>query len=162
MKCLSYKLSPKQMYTNLERCNLKLQLTISRQQPGQQRVCSVIQWCLTLCNPMDYIAHQAPLSMEFSRQVYWSGLPCPPPGDFSNPGIKPAAPALQVDSLPLSHQGSPRSTWRNIKNIVLHERSQSQKDTYYINCNYVKNRQIHTHRKQISGCQGLEGQRNRE
>ena len=93
------------------------------------------------------IACQAPLSMEFSRQEYWSGLPCPPPGDFSNPGIKPAAPALQVDSLPLSHQGSPRSTWRNIKNIVLHERSQSQKDTYYINCNYVKNRQIHTHRK---------------
>ena len=78
------------------------------------------------------IACQAPLSMEFSRQEYWSGLPCPPPGDFSNPGIKPAAPALQVDSLPLSHQGSPRSTWRNIKNIVLHERSQSQKDTYYI------------------------------
>ena len=77
-------------------------------------------------------ACQAPLSMEFSRQEYWSGLPCPPPGDFSNPGIKPAAPALQVDSLPLSHQGSPCSTWRNIKNIVLHERSQSQKDTYYI------------------------------
>ena len=35
------------------------------------------------------IAHQAPLSMEFSRQEYWSGLPCPPPGDLPNPGIKP-------------------------------------------------------------------------
>ena len=36
-------------------------------------------------------AHQAPLSMEFSRQEYWSGLPCPPPGDLPNPGIKPAS-----------------------------------------------------------------------
>jgi len=34
------------------------------------------------------IAHQAPLSMEFSRQEYWSGLPCPPPGDLPDPGIK--------------------------------------------------------------------------
>ena len=33
----------------------------------------VAQWCLTLCDPMDYIAHQAPLSTEFSRQEYWSG-----------------------------------------------------------------------------------------
>ena len=37
------------------------------------------------------IAHQAPLSVEFSRQEYWSGLPCPPPGDISNPGIEPAS-----------------------------------------------------------------------
>ena len=35
------------------------------------------------------IAHQAPLSMAFSRQEYWSGLPCPPPGDLPDPGIKP-------------------------------------------------------------------------
>ena len=35
------------------------------------------------------VAHQAPLSMEFSRQEYWSGLPCPPPGDLPNPGIEP-------------------------------------------------------------------------
>ena len=55
-------------------------------------------------------AHQAPLSMVFSRQEYWSGLRCPPPGDLPNPGIKLASPgslALQIDSLPLSHQGSP-------------------------------------------------------
>ena len=45
------------------------------------------------------VAHQAPLSMEFSRQEYLSGLPCPPPGDLSNPGIKPGSPALQADSL---------------------------------------------------------------
>ena len=35
------------------------------------------------------VAHQAPLSMEFSRQEHWSGLPCPPPGDLPNPGIEP-------------------------------------------------------------------------
>ena len=45
------------------------------------------------------VAHQAPLSLEFSRQEYWNGLPCPPPGDLPNPGIKlesPVFPALQV------------------------------------------------------------------
>ena len=47
--------------------------------------------------------------MGFSRQEYWSGLPCPPPGDLLDPGVKPASPeipALQVDSLLLSHGGS--------------------------------------------------------
>ena len=55
------------------------------------------------------VAHQAPLSIEFSRQEYWSGLPCPPPGDFLDWGIKPTSPAasaLQADSLPLSYQGN--------------------------------------------------------
>ena len=37
------------------------------------------------------VAHQAPLSMGFSRQEYWSGLPCPPPGDLEDPGIEPAS-----------------------------------------------------------------------
>ena len=48
------------------------------------------------------IAWQAPLSMEFPKQEYWSGLSFPPPGDLPNPGIEPtslASPALQVDSL---------------------------------------------------------------
>jgi len=44
--------------------------------------------------------------MGFPRQEYWSGLPCPPPGDLSNPGIEPISPASKVDSLLLSHQGS--------------------------------------------------------
>ena len=43
---------------------------------------------------------QAPLSMGFSRREYWSGLPCPPPGDLPHPGIEPSSPALQADSLP--------------------------------------------------------------
>ena len=46
------------------------------------------------------VAHQAPLSMEFSRQEYWSGLPFPSPGDLPNPGIELGYPALQADSLP--------------------------------------------------------------
>ena len=57
------------------------------------------------------IAQQAPLSMEFSRQEYQSGLPIPLPGDLSNPGIKPVSPvspALTADCfLPLSHLGRP-------------------------------------------------------
>ena len=56
------------------------------------------------------IAHQAPLSKGFSRQECWSGLPSPPPGDLPHLRIEPmspASPALQADSLPLSHQGSP-------------------------------------------------------
>ena len=46
------------------------------------------------------IAPQAPLSMEFSRQEYWSGLLCSSQGDLLDPGIKPASPALKEDSLP--------------------------------------------------------------
>ena len=46
------------------------------------------------------IEHQAPLSVEFSRQEYWSGLPFPPPGDLPNPGIELGSPELQADSLP--------------------------------------------------------------
>jgi len=47
--------------------------------------------------------------MGFSRQEYWSGLPCPPPGDLSDLGIEPTSPALQAVSLQLSQQGSPRN-----------------------------------------------------
>ena len=45
------------------------------------------------------VAFQAPLSMGFSRQEYWSGLPLPSPGDLPDPGIEPRSPTLQVDSL---------------------------------------------------------------
>ena len=54
------------------------------------------------------VAYKTPLSMEFSRQKYWSGLPFPSPGDLSNPGIEPRSPALQVDSLPLEPPGNPK------------------------------------------------------
>ena len=49
------------------------------------------------------VSCQAPLSMRFSRQEYWSGLPRPSPGYLPNPGMEPRSPALQVDSLLLTH-----------------------------------------------------------
>ena len=55
-------------------------------------------------------AHQAPLSMGFSRQGYWSGLLFPSPGDLPSPGREPSSCALLVDSLPLSHLGSPNDS----------------------------------------------------
>ena len=54
-----------------------------------------------------YVAHQAPLSMGFSRQEYWSGLPCPPPVGSFWPRDRTRVSCLQVDSLLLSHWGSP-------------------------------------------------------
>ena len=53
------------------------------------------------------VAYQAPLSMGFSRQEYWSGLPFPSPVDLPDPGIKLGSSALQVDSLPSELSGEP-------------------------------------------------------
>ena len=72
------------------------------------RVCHgdlVTKSCLTLLTPWT-VARQAPLSMGFPRQEYCNGLPFPSPGDLPNPDIEPMSPALQGESLPLSHQGS--------------------------------------------------------
>jgi len=66
----------------------------------------VAQLCPTLWTPWA-IAYQAPLYMEFSRQEYWSGLPFFFPGNPPYPGIELRSPALQSDSLPLCHMGSP-------------------------------------------------------
>ena len=52
------------------------------------------------------VAYQAPPTLEFSRQEYWSGLPFPSPGDLHDPGIEPRSPALQVDALPSEPPGS--------------------------------------------------------
>ena len=61
------------------------------------------------------VAHEAPLSMGFPRQEYWSGLLFSSPRNLPNLGIETASPALQVDSLQLSHQGSPELKGPNIK-----------------------------------------------
>ena len=71
--------------------------------------------CVRRCSVVSFAtpwtaARQAPVSMGFSRQEYLSGLPFSTPGDIPDPGIQlasPASPALQADSLPLSHLGSP-------------------------------------------------------
>ena len=69
--------------------------------------------CVRLCEALRTSACQTPLSMGFSRQEYWSGLPCPPPGDLPKPGIEPVSLTsnlhLQAGSLPLAHYlGSPK------------------------------------------------------
>ena len=67
----------------------------------------VTQSCPTLCEPMDCVAHQDPLSRRFFGQEHWSWLPFPSPGDLPDPGIKPGSPALQADSLPSEPPGKP-------------------------------------------------------
>ena len=66
----------------------------------------VAQSCLTLCNPCT-VAHQAPPSMGFSSQEYWSGLPFPSPEDLPNPGIEPRSPTLWTDALTSEPPGKP-------------------------------------------------------
>ena len=69
------------------------------------------------------VACQAPLSTEFSRQEYWSGLPFPSPGDLPDPGIKPGSPALQADSYHLSHKRIPTSLWYEVIFHILWRRN---------------------------------------
>ena len=59
--------------------------------------------------------HQVPMSMRFSRQGYWSGLPFPSPRDLPNPGIEPESPVLQANSLPTELQGKPIHKYRRRK-----------------------------------------------
>ena len=68
---------------------------------------NLLQSCPTLCSLWTVACCQAPLSMGFSRQEYWSGLPFPFPGDLPNPGIDLRSPALQADSLPSQPPGKP-------------------------------------------------------
>ena len=74
------------------------------------------------------VAHQAPPSMGFSRQEYWSGLPFPSPGDLPDPGMEPRSPALQADALTYEPAGKLSmyisknySVFKNIMNIKLIE-----------------------------------------
>ena len=72
------------------------------------------------------VVHQSRLSMGFSRQEYWSGLPFPSPGVLPDPEVKPGSPALQVDSLPTEPPGKPqynpgcmRYAWRGFMNSMV-------------------------------------------
>ena len=72
--------------------------------------------CIQLFVTSWTVIHQTPLSMEFSRQEYWSGLPFPPPGDLPKPGFKPkspVSPALQVESLPIEAPGKPHFSYKH-------------------------------------------------
>ena len=80
--------------------------------------CAVLSPICLFATPCS-LAYQAPLSMELSRQEYWSGLPFPMPEDLPNPEIEPVSlmpPALLADSLPRHHQGSPNSHVLNTMN----------------------------------------------
>ena len=68
-----------------KKCIISVQILLSESESESK----VVQSCLTLCDPMDSSLHQAPLSMEFSRQEYWSGLPFPSPGNLPIPGMEP-------------------------------------------------------------------------
>ena len=77
----------------------------------------VAQLCLTLCNLMEVVACQALLSVGFCGQEYWNGLPFPPPGDLSNPGIKPASPegpALSGRFFTTEPPGKPKNIFANL------------------------------------------------
>ena len=67
---------------------------------GTELVCALKLVCVWLFATPWTIAHQAPLSMEFSSREYWSGLPFPPPGNLSDPGTELSSSSLQADSLP--------------------------------------------------------------
>ena len=64
------------------------------------------------------VARQAPLFVGFSRQDYWSGLPCPPPGDLPDPGIESRSSALQEDSLPSEPPGKPAGVINAISELL--------------------------------------------
>ena len=99
---LPYKTSHLRTNADINRNGLREQI--------QFIVAYLISYVWLFATPWTVAAHQAPLSMGFSRQEYWSGLPCPPPGDLPNPGMEPRSPALQADSFyHLSYQGSPCS-----------------------------------------------------
>ena len=87
------------------------------QEPVIVWACLVTQSCLTL-RTLWTVAHQTPLSMGFLRQEYWSELPFPSPWDLPDPGNEPTSPALQAESLPLSHQGSPEPDIDGLKMAI--------------------------------------------
>ena len=74
------------------------------------------------------VAHWAPLSMEFCRQEYYSGLPFPSPEDLPKPGIKPRSPALQVDSLLTEILGKPKSHFKKEKMRLKHKKKCHEKE----------------------------------
>ena len=133
--------------------------------------CLVAKLCLTLCDPHG-LARQAPLSLEFSRQEYRSGLPFPSPGDLPNPVIEPRSPALQADSLlseplwkPYSAQWhtiylsalSPGSRWclgcggdRGIRNTVLSKGRATPQLHTWLSVKNVIPKSFHFSRKALS------------
>ena len=87
-------------------CIKALKIPLSWSISNANNVVLVAQSCLFV-TPWT-VARQVPLSMGFSRQEHWSGLPFPSPGDLPDPGVEPRSPALQADSLPSELSGKPQ------------------------------------------------------
>ena len=83
------------------------------------------------------VAYQAPQSVEFSRQEYWSGSPFPSPGDLPNPGIEPGSPALQADALPSEPPGYVLPSSIYLKSLF--------KDSLVYICVYIYMIVLHVH-----------------
>ena len=79
-------------------------------------LCLVTQLCSTLCDPMDCSPPGSSVH-GFLQARYWRGLPCPPPGDLPNPGVKSGSPTLLADSLPSEPPGKPKNT--GVSNLTL-------------------------------------------
>ena len=77
------------------------------------------------------VAYQAPPSMGFSRQEYWSGVPFPSPGDLPKPGIKPSSPAFQLDALTSEPPGKPYISLYLVKNHRIDIKSEPPNANYY-------------------------------
>ena len=96
------------------------------------------------------VGQQASLTMGFSRQEYWSGLPCPPPGELPNPGIEPRSPTLQADSLPSEPPGKPQNTGVGILSLLQGNFPTQESNWVFLHCRQILSR---------LSCQGSSGRR---
>ena len=98
-------------------------------------LCLVAQSCLTLCEPIDCNLPGSSVHGDspwgFSRQEYWSGLPCPPAGDLPNPGIEHRSLALQVNSLPAELPGKPLCCHSTEQNYFLKRNKKNKSKAYF-------------------------------
>ena len=101
--------------SNLTKASLQTSPVIRHISAGGAGLVSKL--CLTLETPWP-VARQAPLSMEFSRQEFWSGLPFPSPGDLPDPGVKPASAALAGDFFMVEPPGEPHNEGYSSHSIV--------------------------------------------
>ena len=96
------------IYICVKLSHFAVQQKLAQHCKSTMSLCLVAQLHLTFFNLMEPARLLCPWG--FSRQEYWSGLPCPSPGDLPNPGIKPRSSTLQADSLPSEPPGNPKST----------------------------------------------------
>ena len=115
---------------NLYRSSTVLHNSYLRIFPCMSEWVKVTQWCLTLCNHMDYRLPSSSVH-GFSRQKHCSGLPFPSPGGLPNPGIEPRSPSLQADSLPSEPPGKPiYKRWKKIQGTLYDK-------IYILECNLL-------------------------